>query len=241
MKQARNRRQFLKGAASVLGGALAVRMTGIFPEVQPILAQTIREKTQFQQLAEIDVGEFYEGFLILPDHENIPDFVQYPFKGYPQMCGVGDAPATALTEYPSDFKEFVASSNLPIITVSDVDQHSKDSFMSYIIRYETGELFFALHQLYYEELDALLSFSIQTNFAYPYPVYIFSAVEAGRQSIVPERMDFLPSPGLAVVTETETCLMWIQNDFLYSAQLNRPYNLEQLRTLIHTLEVRSSN
>jgi hypothetical protein len=241
MKQARNRRQFLKGAVGVLSGALMARITGLFPEAHPALARANREETPVTQPTEVDTGELYEGFLILPEHESIPDFVQPPPKGYPQLCGVGDIQATGLTNYPSSFEEFISSFSLPVITLEDIEQRSTDTFTSYITQYETGEVFFALHQIYYIELDALVSFSMQTNFASPYPVYIFNPVEEGHRAIIPEKVDFLPTPGLAVITENETFLTWIQNDLLYSIHSNRPTNFGQLHALAQSLAVRISN
>lgn len=74
-----NRRQFLKGVAGSLGGAIAVRVAGLFPEAQTILAKTSNETSPISQpitSTQLETSELFAGFLILPEAAEVPAFVQ---------------------------------------------------------------------------------------------------------------------------------------------------------------------
>jgi len=59
MNQKSSRRHFLKGAVGGLGGIIAARVVGLFPEAQATLADAARENvptTQTITTAQLDVG-----------------------------------------------------------------------------------------------------------------------------------------------------------------------------------------
>lgn len=120
MNQKSSRRHFLKGAVGGLGGMIAARVAGFFPEAQPLLAQAVRDTVPSSRpiSREIDVGESFAGFFLLPEGAPVPNFVQPSKRGIPAVCGIGadsgGAIATAISETYDSVEELKKVIDFPI-------------------------------------------------------------------------------------------------------------------------------
>jgi hypothetical protein len=56
----------------------------------------------------------------------------------------------------------------------------------------------------------------QTDFPYPVPIWENEPVEPDGPGVLPEKVDFLPVPGVMVKTQSGYVFHWIENDILHT-------------------------
>ena len=93
------------------------------------------------------LGEFYAGFLLLPDGAPVPPTVKYPERGMPTFCGVGagrDGPEpTAVIQSFSTVTDLALEVAFPVYTLSTLPGGLRLAGAN-LIRHETGEVFAAV-------------------------------------------------------------------------------------------------
>lgn len=208
-----------------------------FPTLRPEVARAQNRSSQPRGGANQPTpSESNANFVILPDGVAIPAFVQEPRLGMPQICGVGGAIPTVINDFPTSLSELVADVALPIFTISD-EKRDNDSFSAYVMSHLTGEVFIATHSFKVPEIEANVRFSAQPDFHRPYPVYRVDPVEEGHDPVIPERINFLPGIGLIVIGPVDSSLMWIKDDILYSATIDKPITVDTAENLAQSFVV----
>lgn len=227
MNQKSDRRQFLKGVVGGLGGILAARLSGIFPEIHPLFAKTTHESIPSQRPTSSsnieDIGELYSGFVLLSEGMPIPNYVKASKFGVPVVCGIGanegGAVATAVTEFYSNVADLKKVIDLPVYTLDPFP----DGFQplgAMALKHQTGEIFAISidFQTYNEKTDGLettVSIWAYPDFPQPFPLWSAEPLEANGASITLEKVDFLPMPGILVATAMGYVCHWIADGILY--------------------------
>ena len=205
-----NRRDFIK-LFSVAGSIVLTPIRGLGQSDRTSEAHSAR-------LA----GELYEGFLLLEEEIPMPEFVQFP-TSIPAGCGVGvdskqlrPQPIGRFFESPADLaQEMLFRLYLPE-KVPDGLRYGKSFAMSndHGLLYDVSVAFEAYNssvQLW----ETVASLSIQLQFPKPLPLYVTQPID-NVPGVTYDKVDFLPSPGLQMVTQTGFVYYWIENEIFYS-------------------------
>lgn len=244
MNQKNSRRQFLKGAVGGLGGLIAARLSGLFPEVQPVLANITREKrvssTEMNTSSQVNVGELYAGFLLLPEEASIPDFVHFPEPGPPLVCGIGNesinSKSLIVKESFNSILELSERVDFPIYMFGDPPPNLSLSSTN-LIRYEMGQIFVASANfaLLGSNTGSIVTIFAHPNYPKPFPLMWSNPVEDGGPAIELAKVDFLPSPGVMVGLENGHVFHWIKDDIFYQLQIEYLLSGEEAKKLASSL------
>jgi len=222
MKQSSSRRQFIKGTLGAIGATITARLSQLFPEVQPILAQVDKEAVSaIQSAMQLEAGELYGEFLLLQEGFPLPTFVKHPQLGPPVICGVGRA-NPHLTGYGtlySTVEEVAASVDFPVYTFADLPVELRPTGGS-VIRYNTGQVYAAsvTFERFNNEVnlwETAFSIWMETGFVRPYPLWSSKPIEPDGPFIALEKTDSLPTPGIRIRTPGGQNFYWIQGGILY--------------------------
>lgn len=224
MNQKGSRRQFIKGVLGGLGGIIAARLGGFFPEVRPLLAKRIEADRVPSPIlpSQLDVGELYAGFLLLQEGIPLPDFIVCPEAGPPIICGVGQEKPELTGQgilYPT-LEEVINGVDFPVYTLAYLPSELRLRGGS-VIRYTTGEIYSASidFEVFNPKVDlweTRVSIWAQPDFCTPYPLWFSSPAEAGEPSIVLEKVNFLPVPGIKAKVQQGAVYYWIENNTLFT-------------------------
>jgi hypothetical protein len=244
MNQKNSRRQFLKGAIGGLGGLITARIAGLFPEAQPVFADLTRKQrisvTGLATPIQVDVGELYAGFLLLPENTQAPAFVQYPKLGVPIFCGVGDGPSpTASTISFNTDIDLVQQIDFPIYSLEnlpdklgllggDTVSHPTGDVYSVTIRY-------GINHTEKEFQECVISLWAFPDYPRPFPLWYSNIVEVNEPRVALLKVDFLPAAGIESPTENGYVFYWIENDVLYSLILEPCPDIAYALTVIDSL------
>jgi hypothetical protein len=207
-----SRRDFIK----LLGLAGAVVLTPL--RVLGHLGQ--RDYLQERELT----GELYGGFLLLEEGTEIPEFVQHPKIPLPNGCGVGvnqkNAKPSAISQFfetPGDlanrtlFRIYMPR-KMPdglrygkAYTLSNNNDSPYEAFLAY-------ESYNSEAQLW----ETTVAFSIQLHYPKPLPLWLIDPVEDDIPGISYDKVDFLPNPGLRMITRRGFTYYWIESDIFYT-------------------------
>lgn len=157
-------------------------------------------------------AEVYEGFLILPEGAQIPDFVVPKSMSLPHRKGV----TTTFDSLNALSTRLGQSVYLPKV-MPENDQPSR--IMA--AQYENGDIFDIY--LTYETPDAETDASLATRilriapvFYWPNPVFYTPAEHPDEIRVVVDKVSFLPSAGLRVTTVEGFVYHWFSDDLLYT-------------------------
>ena len=247
MNQKSSRRQFVKGVIGSLGGMFVARLGGLFPEMKPLLAKQSSAAANVRQqsllLHQMDVGELYSGFLLLPEGIDASPYVDYPSIGTPQFCGAGDgASPTVVSNSFKTVGELASTVDFPIYVVHDVSDIpislvAKDI---YATKYITGEIYSTT--IYYHAVfegekvsEGQIFLWAYPVFPKPYPMWNSEPVEVDGFSFIPERVDFLPRPGLMSTSSQGFVFYWIEKDVLYNMIMEPFSNIQDAKLIVNRL------
>lgn len=246
MKSQSGRRQFLKGAFSILGGAITARAAGLFPEVQPVSAESARQTVPILQVpTQIEIGELYENFLLLPEEVPAPYFVQYPVRGIPYACGVGtnENPQLSLSGETKQFKRLkalVAEVEFPIYVPNQLPDGVRLRHIS-VTRYDnTYEVYNVMigFETYNPEIDYWeTTVIIEARPDYPRPLPLWYREPDGLEDIpvILEKVAYLPSPGIRIPTQAGYVYHWIKDEIFYTLAVEPSPNQQYAQQLVDTL------
>ena len=213
------RRDFIKTMSLLSGAVLApVRWLGKWAGVQPAEAE------------EPEVGELYEGFVLLPEGAPVPSIINYPEIMVPVTCGVGSdtyIEQTAFTETYGSESEISGVTPFPIFFPSThLDSLTLTSAM--LMKDKSGEIYMAsLGYGLEKEVEILVNIVAYPHFPRPYPIWSRKTIEPDDPSITLEKFDLLPSPGIMVLSRGGTIFNWIFDDVLYSLLVEPLFTSDQ--------------
>lgn len=170
------------------------------------------------------LGESYAGFLLLPDRAITPSSVKYPKRGIPTFCGVGvgrGGPApTAVSRSFRAVGEIASEVSFPLYTFSKLPENLRPAD-AHLIAHDTGEVFavladFEAYNKHSGNWETTVSIWAHPEFPRPFPLWSSEPVEPDGPAVVPEKVNFLPSPGVMVTTQQGAVFHWIRNDVLYT-------------------------
>ncbi len=209
-----SRRSFIKGLAAAAGVVLLPldRVAGRQMRAQSEAAAT---------------GELYAGFMLLPEGAPEPSLVKHPVLGIPIF---GEVPAehkgkarVAMVSAAESEQALAKACGFPIYTMKVLPSGLR-ARKPELTRYSSGELFWATTS--FESLDpqrqqweTTVGICAQREFPRPFPIWSEGVREPGGPSIVPEKVGFLPSPGVMVPTPHGFVFFWIESEVLYRATI----------------------
>lgn len=208
-----SRRQFIK-AMGVLGGAIM---------------------TPFQWLGRAQASppsddslppgaELYEGFLLLPEGASVPKIVKAPRLQPPNMCGVGVKSAGyrpyAVTKFFSTPEILAHAVDFPMYALAALPEKLRHA-SAFVVSHETGEIYGASlgYDAFNPEIDGWVcnvSFWAQPDFPKPFPLWSSEPAEPEGLGLILEKVDFLPVPGIRVITKTGCAYHWITENVFYT-------------------------
>lgn len=222
MHEKRSRRQFFRGTLGLLGGAFAARITGLFPEAQPLLAQARQEEIPITRPAQVESGELYAGFILLPESAPLPSDIQQ--ASIPIFCNVDEEPAIhngfADSKSFSSALDLASTANLPLYILSVLPDELRETEAS-LVEYSDGTAYSATvnYEAYDEEYDlwvSVVTLNAICHFPQPFPLWDSEPVEPGGPGIQLEKVDFLPVSGIQVETADGLVFHWIANKVMYT-------------------------
>lgn len=235
-----SRRQFLKGTLGMLGGAMTAQATRFFPELQAALAQTGNPSVPPAQLPEqLEVGELYGGFLLLPDDTPVPSFVQYPVSGPPVFCGVGDnpTPSVRMQSFPT-VNDVANRVNFSAYTIDSVLNNMKQ-IGCWLISQPTDDVYcttvwFGNKNITDKDLECSISIWTYPEFPRPYPLWYDSHIDNDVHTEL-EKVEFLPTPGIRVTTRTGFVFYWIENNILNNLIVESTLDVDEAQKIVDSL------
>jgi len=223
------RRDFIKTMSLLSGAVLApVRWLGKWAGVQPTKADEPPVE-----------GELYAGFVLLPEGAKVPEYVQYPKKMIPIVCGVAGNATTATSISFESEADLIIEVDFPTYSLSQLPE-GMSSAGGYILKHKTGETFSILlsYKIYEPERQrwkAAVNLCAQPDFPRPFPLWSSEPVEPGGPSVLLEKVLFLPSPGIMVVSQTGYIFYWVEDNILYTLTMDHNPTFDEAHRLISSL------
>jgi hypothetical protein len=189
-------------------------------------------------------GELYNGFLLLEEGTQIPEFVQYPTIPMPIGCGVGAEEKSVnlsaicrIFETPEDLANEMAFRVYLLRELPNGIRCGK----AYTLSNSNGSLYEA--SLAYESYNSktqlwetTISFLIQLHYPKPLPLWSMKSVENDVPGIIYDKVNFLPNPGLRMATQRGLVYYWIENDIFYTLGLEPTINETITADIINRLD-----
>lgn len=184
-------------------------------------------------------SELYAGFVLLSEAAPVPASVSQPVLAIPIVCGVGGTVTTAIGESYSSLDAVVSSSKIPTYSLSK--SFSEVEWVDgYVLKHETGEIFGSMHVFGTQNIQTQAwekRFHIwsQPDFPRPFPLWSSEAVEPDGPAVLLEKVGFLPTPGVRVVTRMGSVFHWIENDVFYTMTVEDGQSFEEAEALASSL------
>lgn len=210
MKENSSRRKFLKEMFGGFGVIMVSRVSWLFPEHQVALGQTEQAFDQTAKMFGEDIGELYEGFLILPDIDSPSNSLEgsavaekqtTEFVSIPEALNHTDIPLYLPNALPNgiefskvSLQEYKSATKPHLVTVSYSSSETEDRYPA-------------------------ISISARTDFPQPFPirpVHAFQNNDSHPELVFPDRVSFTPTPGIMLPSVIGYGLHWIENETLYT-------------------------
>ncbi|MEJ5308603.1 MAG: hypothetical protein WHX52_02420 [Anaerolineae bacterium] len=214
------RRNFLKFLVGVGNAILLPPFTGI-GKFGSSNKNSSRRVSQTLFSTALPLGEVYAGFVLLPEGSPVPAYVQYPKSGIPTFCGVGEgASPTAVSKPFRTVEETAKKVNFSLYTFGSLPENLRLTG-AHLLEHSTGEVFavlidFQSYNKCSKNWQTTVSIWAQPEFPKPFPLWSSMPVEPDGPAVVPQKVDFLPSPGIMVATRQGAVFHWIRDDVLYT-------------------------
>jgi hypothetical protein len=223
------RRDFIKTMSLLSGAVLTpVHWLGKWAGVQPAQAE------------ELEVGELYAGFVLLPEGARVPEFVRQPRLGIPNFCGVGDStgPLASTTSFKTD-QDLANNVTFPIYTIKEQPMFLVQNDI-YVTKHPTGEIYctticFSDSQTNNEIGKWKVYLWAYPDFPQPYPLWSSEPVESDNPFITLDKVAFLPQPGIISPTADGYAVYWIERDVLYYVLLEPVPDFQYAQTILENL------
>ncbi|MCI0555125.1 MAG: hypothetical protein L0287_29610, partial [Anaerolineae bacterium] len=168
-------------------------------------------------------GELYEGFVLLPADAEAPSFIIPAKVKAPKEK---DKSSIVHKEFKSvkDIKGYVKK---PIYVIDDTKQ--KVNFVSGNVFSYFDEEIFGVSLGFIDPIsetltvEANIALCAQYDYPRPYPLWDAAPTDEDHPGYVLEKVDYLPTPGIKIVTLLGFVFCWIEKDVLYTLVLeNHP-------------------
>ncbi len=219
------RREFLRRFGATLSGLVVFGFTRRFP-----FGDTTHTDRPYSAAFE---GELYNGFVLLDDNAPIPNFVEPSRLGIPIACrvGTGDSkyPQEAVSKSFGQSNSLRAAAKFPIYTITNLPNKLRPGG-NYLIEHASGEVYsavttFETPEQEGEEWEGCMEITAQPDFMRPYPLWSSKPAEPNGPSVVLEKADFLPAPGIMIETQGGCIFYWIKDEIFYT--LRAEYGLSR--------------
>jgi hypothetical protein len=191
-------------------------------------------------------GELYGNFLLLPDPDApVPASVKTPHAGPTSIIAgpsdvVRPAVLTANFENPSALASTV---DFPVYQLGRIPDYLRPAG-GYVERNADGRVTCALlsYLSYLPDLDlwaSTVELSAAELFPSPFPLWPTRLRAGGPDEVVfePEKVNFLPSPGVMTLSELGQRLWWVERGILYQFRAELQGSREQTTELVSALSV----
>lgn len=223
------RRDFLK-----IMGAMGMMVIGPVRRLNLFLPQKIEQEI---------IGDIYAGFLILPDGAPVPSIVKAPQLGFPNECGVGlvsDVPEHLFTTQEfRTLEEFIGDTKLSVYSLEELPKDMRLGSIS-CIKTIKGDVYLVSlgYETYLAERDiwqCTIWMLAQMDFPRPVPIWHSEPVEPNGPAVIPEKVDFLPTPGILVKTQNGCVCHWIDNDIYFTLVIQDIQEEVDVQTIVKKL------
>ncbi|CAM2069633.1 hypothetical protein SCOR_29940 [Sulfidibacter corallicola] len=238
MKKDNARRNFLKvmGVAAVGAPTMMVGAKALEGADRPQRPQLPRDQAR--------AGELFAGFVLLNEHDALPDYVQTASLAETLGCGLATAGARkAETQFESYETQdaFLGALTFPMYSLSHLPG-GLEARHFHVRRHLAGRIIHA--SIGFESFDHDLgqwvtSVSLFGKVAYarPYPLWAAASTEPGEPGVVLEKVSHLPKPGVRVATSSGIVYHWIEEDILYTLDIQISDALSDPEMLVDALVV----
>ncbi len=188
-------------------------------------------------------AEFYEGFVLLPEDAPLPSSVQIPKSGVPRVCGVGleghRATLDSTNKLFNTTDELAKEINFPVYTLGELPGGLRQSGAS-MLTHNNGEIYnvsvnFEIYNSQETIWETGVVLGALSHFPKPFPLWSSKSVEPDGPTVSFEKANFLPSPGVMVVTAQGFVFHWIKNDVLYSLVVGHTLSFTEVQNLVAAL------
>ena len=185
-------------------------------------------------------GTLYGGFLLLPEGESPPEFVQYPKPGIPNLCNVGgNREITGTVETFTNISEVTTKLPFPMYTM-DIDNSFGQIKLAggYLLNHKSGKIsIVALGFTTSNGGEIKASLCAETDFPRPLPLWSSEPVEPNGPAVILQKADFLPVPGILATTPWQHVFHWIENDIYFTLIVTGEPTLEDAKKFVDLLTV----
>ena len=176
-------------------------------------------------VAENDLaGELYSGFVLLPEGAPTPDFVAPAQLPETISCGMVEGLEGTLKEAVLIELDNLSTTkdrfSFPLYTFNLLPEQLRQG-KPYILSNDLGNVYritvpYELYDQTSSSWVTALTLWVDPDFPRPYPLWASEPVEPGGPAMVLEKVNFLPSPGIKIVTREGFACFWIESDALYT-------------------------
>jgi hypothetical protein len=204
-----------------------IKMIGSFAVILTPINRLLRQTDSSLQIEEPPDGELFAGFLLLPEDAPLPNIIKKPKFGIPNECGIGLTTGMPennfFTLQFNTMKELAQKVDFPIYRLDNIQDGMKQGNISLIKTLEQDVYLVSTGYEVYNPATGIWECSIwiveQTDFPYPVPIWQNEPVEPDVPGVLPEKVDFLPEPGVMVKTQSGYVFHWIESDILHTIVL----------------------
>lgn len=238
MQEKQSRRQFVKGTLGLLGGVITARMAGLFPEAQPLLAQTRHNEIPFARPVQEDIAQLYDGFVIFNDIDTpLPNNVRYPpsidlhsgtssifvtFNTIGELAEYVPFPLFVLATLPDD-NEFISGEVVEFADTKDIYE-ARIIYGSYPANQDIPNINFIISAKY--------------GYIQPFPIWPSRGLQPlpeNESLTLPEKVTFTPRPGILLPNATGYQVHWLQDKVAYTLLAEYEQNQSVVEQLTRSL------
>lgn len=169
-------------------------------------------------------GELFSGFILLPEGAPIPEFVIPAQLPQTKSCGMVEGLEESLHDaFLENLDTLTMAKDRVSFPLYDFDKLPGQlrQGKSYILSNDMGDVYriTVRYEFYDRTSDSwvtALTLWVDPDFPRPYPLWASEPVEPDGPAMVLEKVNFLPSPGVRIVTQEGFACFWIESDALYT-------------------------
>jgi hypothetical protein len=222
-----SRREFVKGLGAITGVLLA-----------PF--DRLTEGSTGLLLNSSTSSELFNGFILLSEDAPLPEFITPPRLGVPIICGVGTGrggtSAKAVRERTLGLAQLRQRVPFKVYSFRNLPEEFGLTH-TLVLRHETGVVYDSRlgKRTGLDSQRRTIRLLAKPEFLRPYPLRSSKPREPGGPTVTLQKVDFLPTPGVMILTQEGYIFHWIENDILYTLYANLPEPLPQVQALLSQL------
>jgi hypothetical protein len=191
--------------------------------------------------AQVGNYDIYGDFVLLPDEAPVPPFVDMPTEGLPAMEGLAGNAAQAVSETLADQSELRDTLGFKMYSLPATPTGMRQARPT-VIRNERGTIFVALIQ--YERQSprfenasggsrwqGAIAISASPTFPRPVPMWAYGTPPGSQ---FPDKVTYLPTPGLITNSRSSLTVHWVESSVLYRVTADTLSQTE-MRNIVESL------